>query len=64
LPEKKYLYSKNISDYSIGAYKELYGGISVLFEAIPVIIIRTGTGLENIIQEVFVLVKIYKYLEF
>jgi hypothetical protein len=34
---------KNISDHSIGAYKELYKGISVAFEAVPVnTTIKTG----------------------
>jgi hypothetical protein len=64
LPEKKYLFSKNISDHSIGAYKELCGGIGVLFEAIPVTIARTGTGSEDIIQEVFASAEVYKHLEF
>ena len=37
LPEKKELLSKifekNLSDHSIGAYKELYQGVGVTFEA-------------------------------
>jgi hypothetical protein len=33
LPQKKHLFSKNISDYSIGAYKELCEGIDSAFEA-------------------------------
>jgi hypothetical protein len=44
LPEKRHLFSKNISDYLIRAYKELCEGISIMFEAIPVSIV-TGTGL-------------------
>ena len=37
---------KNISDHSIGAYKELYKGISIAFEAVP-INATTRTGLED-----------------
>jgi len=37
---------KNISDHSIGAYKELCKGISVAFEAVPVNT-TTKTGLED-----------------
>ncbi|PVH67456.1 hypothetical protein DL98DRAFT_507700 [Cadophora sp. DSE1049] len=36
LPHKKHLFSKNISDHSIGAYKELCEGIDSAFEAVPV----------------------------
>ena len=49
LPEKKYLFSKNISDYSISVYKELYGEISILFEIISVETIRARTDSEDII---------------
>jgi hypothetical protein len=48
LPEKKHLFLKNISDYSIRVYKELYKGISVAFKAIPASIV-TRTGLINYI---------------
>ncbi|KAF1964846.1 hypothetical protein BU23DRAFT_630329 [Bimuria novae-zelandiae CBS 107.79] len=34
LPEKKHLFSKNISDHSINAYKELCDGVGKTFEAI------------------------------
>ncbi len=51
LPEKKHLFSKNLSDYSIGAYKELCEGISVAFEAVPASI-ATGTGSIDYIQEI------------
>jgi len=38
LPEKEGLFLriflKNISDYSIGAYKELYKGVSITFKAV------------------------------
>lgn len=33
LPEKGYLFSKNLSDHSTGAYKELCKGVGVTFEA-------------------------------
>ena len=40
LPEKKELFSKtfekNLSDHSVGAYKELCQGIGVTFEAVPI----------------------------
>lgn len=51
LPEKRHLFLKNISDHSIGAYKELCKGIGVAFEAVP-INATTGTGLEDPVQEV------------
>lgn len=35
LPGKSYLFSKNLSDHSTGAYKELYKGVGVTFEAAP-----------------------------
>jgi hypothetical protein len=44
LPEKKHLFSKNISNYLIRAYKELYKGISIVFKAVSVSI-ATRTGL-------------------
>ena len=60
LPEKKYLFSKNISDHSISAYKELCGEIGVLFEAVPVAAIQARTGSEGgIAQEVFTLAEVY-----
>ncbi|KPM41098.1 hypothetical protein AK830_g5497 [Neonectria ditissima] len=34
LPEKQYLFEKNLSDYSVGVYKELHDGIGVSFRAI------------------------------
>ena len=33
LPEKEYLFEKNLSDHSVGAYKELHDGVGVYFEA-------------------------------
>lgn len=35
LPEKQHLFSKNMSDHSTGAYKELWKGVGITFEAIP-----------------------------
>lgn len=35
LPEKQALFSKNLSDHSIGAYKELWAGVGETFEAVP-----------------------------
>jgi hypothetical protein len=63
LPEKRHLFSKNISDYLIRAYKELYKGISITFKAIPVSI-ATGTGLIGNVQEFLVLAEVYKQLKF
>jgi hypothetical protein len=48
LLEKKHLFIKNISNYSIGAYKELCKGISIAFEAILINTI-TKTGLKDFI---------------
>jgi hypothetical protein len=60
LPEKKYLFSKNISDHSISAYKELCGEIGVLFEAVPVVARQARTGSESgIAQKVFTLAEVY-----
>jgi hypothetical protein len=64
LPEKKYLFTKNLSDHSISAYKELCGEIGVLFEAVPVETTRTGAGSEDVAQEVFTLVEVYEHHEF
>ena len=35
LPEKQYLFSKQLSKHSIGAYMELCRGVGVSFEALP-----------------------------
>jgi len=59
LPEKKHLFSKNISDHSIGAYKELCEGISVAFEAVPASI-ATGTGSIDHIQEILISAEVCK----
>jgi hypothetical protein len=61
LPEKKYLFSKNLSDHSISAYKELCGDIGVLFEAVPVEITRTGAGSEDIAEEVVTLGEVCEF---
>jgi len=63
LPEKKHLFLKNISDHSIGAYKELCKGIGVAFEAVPVNA-TAGTGLENHVQDVLISAEVCKQLEF
>jgi len=34
LPEKEHLFKKYLSKHSIGAYRELYRGVSILFKAI------------------------------
>jgi hypothetical protein len=62
LPEKKYLFSKNLSDHSISAYKELCGEIGVLFEAVPVETTRSGTGSEGVAQ-VFTSAEVCEHLE-
>ena len=36
LPGKEYLFRKHLSKYSIRAYRELYRGVNVFFEAIPI----------------------------
>lgn len=64
LPEKKYLFSKNMSDHSISAYKELCGEIGVLFEAVPVESTRTGIGSEDVAQAIFTSAEVCEHLEF
>ena len=54
---------KNISDHSIGAYKELCKGIGVAFEAVPVNT-TTETGLEDSVQDVLISAEVCKQLEF
>jgi hypothetical protein len=63
LLQKKYLFSKNISDYSIGAYKELYEGIDLVFEAVPVTT-KTRARLAEYMQETLILIEVYKYIKF
>ena len=52
------IFLKNISDYSISTYKELYKGVSIIFKAVQV----TATLKINFanIQGVIILVNIYK----
>ncbi|KAI1330380.1 hypothetical protein F5Y16DRAFT_396346 [Xylariaceae sp. FL0255] len=38
LPEAQRLFSKNLSDHSIGAYKELCDNVGVTFEAVPAVL--------------------------
>jgi len=52
-----------MSDYSIGAYKELYEGTGVSFEDIPAAATRTRTSSEDVVQEVFS-AEVSKYFEF
>jgi hypothetical protein len=61
LREKKHLFSKNISDHSIGAYKELCEGIDSAFEAVPVAA-PAGTGSVEHVQETLILTEVYKTL--
>lgn len=63
MPEKRHLFSKNISDHSIGAYKELCEGISIAFEAVPASI-ATGTGSIGYVQEFLVSAEVCKQLKF
>ena len=35
LPGEEHLFSKNMSDHSIGAYREMCDGVEVSFEAVP-----------------------------
>ena len=62
LPEKEELFLriflKNISDYSISAYKELYKGVGIMFKAIQVI--ATVKINSTKAQGVIILVNIYK----
>ncbi|KAH8799666.1 hypothetical protein F5884DRAFT_863276 [Xylogone sp. PMI_703] len=53
LPEKRYLFSKNMSDHSINAYKELCREIGICFEAVPVETAKIETGSEDIVEEIF-----------
>ncbi|KAH8653990.1 hypothetical protein BGZ60DRAFT_568501 [Tricladium varicosporioides] len=56
LPGKTHLFSKNISDHSIGAYKELCEGIDYAFEAVPVAA-STGTSTVEHVQETLIVTK-------
>lgn len=54
--KKALLFKKNISNYLIGIYKELYKEINIIFKAIFMNII-TGTDLKDYI---LILIEIYK----
>jgi hypothetical protein len=53
---------KNISNYSITAYKELYKGINLAFKAILIITI-TLIRLVKYMQETLILIKVYKLVK-
>jgi len=59
LPEKRHLFLKNISDHSIGAYKELCKGIGVAFEAVPVNV-NTLTGSADQVQDALISAEVCK----
>jgi hypothetical protein len=63
LPQKKHLFSKNISDHSIGAYKELCEGIDSAFEAVPVTT-KTRPRSAEYVQETLVSTEVCKHLKF
>lgn len=63
LPQKKHLFSKNISDHSIGAYKELCEGIDSAFEAVPVTT-KTRARSAEYVQETLVSTEVCKHLKF
>jgi hypothetical protein len=46
------LFKKNLSDHSVGAYKELYEGVGEFFEAIPTTVIESidNSGTHDTIQ--------------
>jgi len=50
---------KNISDHSIGAYKELCKGIGVAFEAVPVNV-NTLTGSADQVQDALISAEVCK----
>ncbi len=50
LPEKEYLFTKQLNKHSIGAYMELYRGIGVLFELVAQPGSNTGTRIEEIVK--------------
>jgi hypothetical protein len=63
LPEKRHLFSKNLSDHSISAYKELCGEIGAAFEAVPVETTRPAISAENVTQEAFTSIEVCECLE-
>ena len=50
LPEKQALFSKNMSDHSIGAYKELWAGVGETFEAVPTQMLADPTKQDTMIS--------------
>jgi hypothetical protein len=63
LQERKHFFSKNISDYSIGAYKGLCEGIDSTFKAVPVAA-PAGAGSVELVRETLILTEVYKHFEF
>jgi hypothetical protein len=63
LPQKKHLFSKNISDYSISVYKELCEGIDLAFKAV-LITTKPQARLAEYIQETLMLTEVYKHIKF
>ena len=61
LPQKKHLFSKNISDHSIGAYKELCEGIDSAFEAVPT---KTRARSAEYVQETLMSTEVCKHIKF
>jgi hypothetical protein len=61
LPERKHFFSKNISDYAIGAYKGLCEGIDSAFKAV-LVAAPAGTGSVELVQETLILTEVYKTL--
>lgn len=63
LPQKKDLFSKNISEHSIGAYKELCDGIDSAFEAVPVTT-KTRARSAEYVQEILISTEVCKHIKF
>jgi hypothetical protein len=63
LPQKKHLFSKNISDHSIGAYKELCEGIDSAFEAVPVTT-KTRARSADYVPETLMSTEVCKHITF
>jgi len=49
-----------MSDFLVGAYRELFRGIGISFEDIPVTTTRTKPSLKGIIQEVITSAEVWK----
>jgi hypothetical protein len=62
--KKKYLFlKKNISNYLISAYKELYKGINSAFKTI-LITTKTQIRLAEYVQKTLMLTEVYKHIKF